>query len=309
MANSPNSSKEWPSTKRNQILPLHIDDGGPNARSAVLAERSDMPGFAWMAAWRGPLIWVPILGLGLFSCLDNSVPEPIPDPNGPVVPDPKLKTVAHWDFNDCATGILKDNSGNALKGTIHGAVCAEGVKGGALRFNGSTDYVDVGKDARLDLDSNMTLSVWISPSSLGASENWYEIAAKRTLHNTAFGLAVKAGGRTAHSLQWYFGDGVSFLVATATVTLAEETWTHIAVTREIEAGKSYMSFFANGKLVKTVPVFGVPEKSPLSPFTIGRNSDPTANPASFRGRIDEMSVYKKALDSAAIAGLYKAAKP
>lgn len=267
-----------------------------------------MPGYAWIAARRGPSIWVPILGLFLASCLDNTVPEPIPDPNGPVIPDPKLKAVAHWDFNDCATGILKDNSGNALKGTIHGAVCAEGVKGGALRFNGSTDYVDVGKDARLDLDSNMSLSVWFSPTDLAGSDYWYEIAAKRTLHNTAFGLALK-GGRAGPSLQWYFGDGVSFLIATASVPLAAETWTHIVVTREIEAGRTYMTFFANGKQVKTAAVFGTPDKFPQSPFTIGRNSDPTANQTAFKGRIDELSLYGKALDSAEIAGLYKSYKP
>jgi hypothetical protein len=268
-----------------------------------------MPGFAWMTAWRGPLIWVPILGFSVFSCLDNSVPEPVTGPEEPVVPGTKLKALAHWDFNDCATGTLKDNSGNALNGKIHGALCADGVKGGALRFNGSTDFVDMGMDSRLDLDSNMTLSAWISPSDMAATDYWYEIAAKRKLHNTAYGFAIKVGGRTPPYLQWYFGDGSSFFIATATVPLADETWTHITVTREIEAGRSYMSFFANGKLVKTMAVFGIPDKFPQSPFTIGRNSDPIANPSSFKGRIDEVSVYATALDSAAIAGLYKSFKP
>jgi hypothetical protein len=261
-----------------------------------------MPGFTCMAAWRRPFLWVPFLGFSILSCLDNTTP-------GPVVPDSKLKPVAHWDFNDCATGTLRDNSGNSLDGKIHGAACADGVKGGALRFNGITDYVDMGNDARLDLDSDMTLSAWISPSDMAATDYWYEIAAKRTLHNVAYGFNIKVGGPTAPYLQWYFGDGASFLIASATVPLSDETWTHIALTREIKAGRSYMSFFANGKPVKTAVIFGVPEKFPLSPFTIGRNSDPISNPASFKGRIDEVSVYGSALDSAAIAGLYQSFNP
>jgi concanavalin A-like lectin/glucanase superfamily protein len=268
-----------------------------------------MPGFTWMAAWRGPLIWAPLLGLMVFSCLDNTVPEPITGPEEPVIPGSKLKALAHWDFNDCAAGILKDISGNAINGKIHGALCAEGVKGAALRFNGASDYVEVGADSRLDLDSNMTLSAWISPSDIAGTEYWYEIAAKRAQHNTSFGLTVKVGGRTAPLVQWYFGDGASFLSATASLVLAENAWTHIAVTREIEGKRSYMSFFVDGKPVKIAVVFGVPGKFPKTPFTIGRNSDPIANQSSFKGRIDEVSVFSKALDSAAIAGLYKSIKP
>lgn len=268
-----------------------------------------MPGFTWMTARRGRWIWAPILGISVFSCLDNTVPEPIIGPDAPVIPGTKLKALAHWDFNDCATGTLKDISGNTLNGKIHGALCANGVKGSSLRFNGSTDYVDMGLDTRLDLDSDMTLSAWISPSDIAGTESWYEIAAKRKLHDASYGLTLKVGGRATPFVQWYFGDGVSYLSATAPLTLADDAWTHIAVTREIEGKRSYMSFYVDGKPVKTAVVFGVPGKFPKSPFTLGRNSDPGANQSSFKGRIDEVSVYGTALDSAAIAGLYKSFQP
>jgi beta-fructofuranosidase len=250
-------------------------------------------------AWPGLVVLAICLGTSLLSCADSTGSAGVPEP----------KSVAHWDFNDCDGGSLVDKSGNGLNGGIVGAKCAEGIQGNSLRFNGITDFVHMGTSTRLDLDSNMSLSVWISPSDMAATDYWYEIAAKRNKQNSTFGLNLKVGGSAAPYAQWYFGDGSSFLSVSDTIPLADETWTHIVVTREIKDGGSLMTFFANGVLVKTGRIAALPKPFPNSPFTIGCNSDGIAKPSFFKGRIDELSVYDFALNPAEVAGLYKSIRP
>ena len=50
--------------------------------------------------------------------------------------------VAHWNFDEGIGTVLADNSGNNNSGFIYGANWANGITGGALEFNGSSDYVE-----------------------------------------------------------------------------------------------------------------------------------------------------------------------
>jgi hypothetical protein len=245
-------------------------------------------------------IFAGLFALGFQSCFDNS--------SGGAA-DKSPRATAHWDFDDCASENIRDKSGNGLDGLVHGAVCAEGIKGKALRFNGTSDYVHVGKDSLLDLDSNMTLSAWIRPADMQATDFWYEVVSKRITQSSAYGFNIKVGGGAAPYLQWYFGDGRSFHVMGSNSALTDDVWTHVALTRTIHGSATKMKVFVNGNLVDTATIGVLPEKFPGSPFTIVRNGDPLPNPASFKGSIDEVSVYDRALDPLQVSGLYRTIKP
>jgi len=80
---------------------------------------------------------------------------------------------AVWESNFRAVWHLKESSGNNLDSTTnvnHGIRNSNtydpaGAAGGAQAFNGSA-FVDGGNAASLLIQSNMTLSVWVNPSSL-----------------------------------------------------------------------------------------------------------------------------------------------
>lgn len=245
-------------------------------------------------------IFAGLFALGFQACFDNG--------SGGAA-DKSPKATAHWDFEDCASETVRDKSGNGLDGLVHGAVCAEGIKGKALRFNGTSDYVHVGKDSLLDLDSNMTLSVWFRPADMQGTDFWYEVVSKRITQRSAYGFNIKVGGGAAPYMQWYFGDGSSFHSMRSDSPLTDDVWTHVALTRTIHGGTSKMKVFVNGNAVDSATIGVLPEKFPDSPFTIGRNGDPLPNPASFKGSIDEVSVYDFALDPLQVSGLYRTIKP
>jgi hypothetical protein len=70
--------------------------------------------------------------------------------------------VAEWNFDEGAGSVLHDSSGNGNDGTIHGATWADGKIGGALRFDGSNDYVDCGNDDSLSWGSaDYSICAWV----------------------------------------------------------------------------------------------------------------------------------------------------
>ncbi len=71
------------------------------------------------------------------------------------------KTVAGmWLFDEGVGDVAKDSSGNGNDGAILGPVWVNGKIGDALKFNGSTDYVDCGNDPSLDLTDQITIVLW-----------------------------------------------------------------------------------------------------------------------------------------------------
>ncbi|MHC4423727.1 MAG: hypothetical protein ACYSWR_03540, partial [Planctomycetota bacterium] len=72
--------------------------------------------------------------------------------------------ISLWEFEEGDGTIAHDSVGNN-DGTIYGASWTTGVIGGALRFDGVDDYVNVGNDNSLKPPLPVTLSAWINLSS------------------------------------------------------------------------------------------------------------------------------------------------
>ncbi|CAA6826569.1 MAG: Unknown protein [uncultured Sulfurovum sp.] len=71
--------------------------------------------------------------------------------------------VAHYEFE----GNANDSSGNGNDGTEHGGVAyVDGVIGQAGSFDGVDDYVEIAHDSSLNIDTMLTLSVWINIKTL-----------------------------------------------------------------------------------------------------------------------------------------------
>jgi hypothetical protein len=71
--------------------------------------------------------------------------------------------IASWDMGYGAiSSVIYDGSGNGLNGTATGTSALDGPFGGlARRFNGSGDFVTVPDNALLDLQEEITISMWV----------------------------------------------------------------------------------------------------------------------------------------------------
>src|SRR5207247_7184267 len=77
-------------------------------------------------------------------------------------PPPPTGLVASYNFNAGTGTTLADSSSNGNTGTITGATWSTGGHtGGALSFNGTSNYVQVADSASLDLTTGMTLEAWL----------------------------------------------------------------------------------------------------------------------------------------------------
>ena len=73
---------------------------------------------------------------------------------------------AHWTFDESSGRVALDSSGHGLNGEYHyDPKRVAGPIGNAVKFDGTTDYIDFGHPKALRLTSSMTISAWIKSTS------------------------------------------------------------------------------------------------------------------------------------------------
>ena len=202
----------------------------------------------------------------------------------PGVPTPP---VAAYGFNENTGVTVLDASTNSNTGTIMGgATWVPGRFGSALSFDGVDDRVFVNSSSSVNLSAAMTLEAWVQPTA--AQSDWRTIIQKETDayflngSNDTGALRPSGGGTIGGSLQW----------TTATSPLVVGTWTHLALTYN----GSVVQLYVNGVATASATASG-PVQTTASPLWIGGNS-PYGE--FFRGLIDEVRVYDRALSQAEI---------
>jgi hypothetical protein len=196
----------------------------------------------------------------------------------------------HWTFDDVAGGITKDASGRGLDGQIKGSPKpVPGKIGGALEFDGSSDWVEVSAFA-WPSGGPVTVAFWnfVGPGDVKKA--------------CAFGVGGDDRNRLmAHGpwedrkLYWDYGN----LHAKGRVTFDYSgclgKWTHVALVSEGNGGK-FKGIYIDGALVASAKEC---EGStvPLQGLKIGRWFD------GHKGRIDDFRIYTRVLDPAEIKRL------
>jgi hypothetical protein len=95
-----------------------------------------------------------------------------------MVPASAVGLVAAYSFDAGSGTSVADDSGNGNVGRITGATwTARGRYGSALSFDGEDDLVRVSASRSLDLDSGLTLSAWVRPST--SQRGWRTIVQRQ----------------------------------------------------------------------------------------------------------------------------------
>ena len=199
---------------------------------------------------------------------------------------------AYWKFDDGSGSSAADASGNGHTGTLvnmnTGTAWIAGKVNGALRFDGTNDYVRIGN---VSPAGGITVSAWVNPSSIGID---------RQIVSKGFN-----GTRTQWELKTTTVDGkVSFrhwapgAVGVESIhRLTAGVWTHVAATYDGTTWRIYW----NGVLDNQANAGG--------PVATTRNLcigcvDIDGTPGQFWvGAIDDVKIYDRALSAAEVAVL------
>lgn len=177
---------------------------------------------------------------------------------------------------------VPDYSGSGNNGIINGSCSwAAGKYGGAINFNGSGDYINVGDSSQLDsITQNITVSVWVKVTSFNKS--YQTIIGKG---DTAWQLRSNAtGDNIQFALHMANGDDIS--VSGSSAALKDGQWHNIMGIYDKTAG---LYVYLDGmQLGWYEPDGNINTNS--SPVYIGGNYGHSDR--YFSGLIDDVRIYK-----------------
>lgn len=217
---------------------------------------------------------------------------------------------AHYMFDEGTGTTAADSSGNGFTGTLtNGPTWATGQIGGALQFDGTNDYLNLGTN--LSMLRNVpaaTVAGWVRMTSLPAS------GAYRELVSISVGNATPTNtSRIALSL---VGDGTAADVfvggrstdteaqknLTANANLAANTWYHVAAT--IDFQNNSIKIYKDGVLSASATVaFSSPFTADTASACAALASQDTGDSNFFAGLLDDVRVYCRVLSAVEIQSL------
>jgi len=197
-------------------------------------------------------------------------------------------------------GDVNDKTGNGNDGTLqNGAGYTVGKVGQSFSFDGVDDQVTIPDNASQNGGTNLTIEAWINPTNLphGAT-----ILQKRTSGNIGGYLlepTQPSGSGAPNGLAFIIMIGGVYSTLNPANVVVPNVWQHVAATYD----GSFMRIYVNGVEVANKPQSGAIDNV-AAPVMIGRN---IVNPsAAFLGKIDEISVYNRALSATEIESIANA---
>lgn len=187
-----------------------------------------------------------------------------------------------------------------------------GVKGGALLFDGYSNYVEVDEKETVPVTSALTIEAWVAPRSY----EWGDGGKLSAIVNQADpdkaqGFALGMYRHGTWSMQAGIG-GRWIQVWVNDRPLEKYKWNHIIATFDSEAGM--INLYLNGELVasQATPV-NVPITPSLEKLMIGKNNKPVELAGvfsynMFSGLIDEITIRNEALSGDDVRDRYEQAK-
>jgi hypothetical protein len=206
--------------------------------------------------------------------------------------------VAYWEFDEGSGTVANDLAGTN-PGTVYGAKWVDGRIGGALRFNGVDDYVDCG-NAQVLAPEKMTVTFWMF---MEGKTSYQYILGKAKDMGLEQDYAFSTGGDG--KLKFAFGEKTKAVSVLSKGQMALGQWVYVTATRDGATACLYL----NGQLENSATYsFAVTNKG--QSLRIGSIGLPEPEWAGFfKGMIDDVRIYDKALSAEEIQELYEQVSP
>jgi len=205
--------------------------------------------------------------------------------------------VGYWDLNENTSNTTYDRSGSGSNLTLTSTDTPlpkrkPGKYGGALDFDGSTDYaIDTTPGSGLGITGDLTLSAWVYRESTIDDDTIIDRSGNSTgsADNVNYQFYINDTDNILR-LFWESGSEVAETVSsTVAITNSTNTWVHLSVTRDVTNNE--VRFYENGvQLGAAVTYTNDPSGGGTSPsVSLGRRAETAFG--YFDGAIDDVKVY------------------
>ncbi len=212
--------------------------------------------------------------------------------------------VGHWTFDgaDITANAILDKSGSGNNAGFHGGSTSSaktlGKMGQALKFNGSSSYVDMGTNASIRVSFPFTIATWIKVPSFGSYHTLVTTGSDPSpIVLTGGNLQLNTAGQPVCG----FSDGLTaYNQANSTTALSQNTWQHITC---VVRGAGDISIYIDG-----APV-GLSADS-TGATSVGyqaggaRMGDTSLGNSYFGGSLDDVRIYNRAFSASEAQQLY-----
>ncbi len=205
---------------------------------------------------------------------------------GASIETPQTGPVAAYSFDKSEGEVAEDLAGEH-DGALEGTEWVKGKYGSAVYLDGSDDYVEIPDNPELQLREEFTLEAWVRPDRKEDNE---VVISKEA--SGSYSYQLFAGGEEDGVPEGFLGyepEGSEEVQAKA--SLQPKTWNHLALTYD----GANLRLYVNGELVDTE--LSSPGQASVGPLILGGNDGEEF----FKGRIDEVRVYERALDAGEVA--------
>jgi large repetitive protein len=206
---------------------------------------------------------------------------------------------AWWPANGDALDVISGHVGRLLNGVTF----ADGKASMGFKFDGSDDVVRIAADDSINIAKNgsFTVEFWMNPET---HENNFRML-------TVWKNAV-SGAYGVHIYRWFSQlranlidtSGLSHEIFSNADVAFVNQWTHVAVTYDKPTGIARIYINGNQQASANLGVF-TPQTTPDLYF----GDDPSSNGSTnsfYKGMLDEISLYRRALDGKEIHDIYAA---
>jgi hypothetical protein len=205
-----------------------------------------------------------------------------------------------WKFDEAEGLVAVDSSGCAMNASVNGATWAPGGGriGGTAQFNGTGGHV-AAPEGFADFSGGLTIALWARPTAAAGYARFIDFANGSPSDNF---LLTREGTSPDLLLEVYRGDQSQGKVAARGV-IEDNAWQHFTAT--IDPGGN-TTIYKDGEQVATgdLPTPNVVERSQNY---IGRSN--WGNDAFYKGMMDDVRVYDRALSGAEVKTLVSGSGP
>jgi hypothetical protein len=229
------------------------------------------------------------ISTGLYSLIDADFP-----------PDTNL--VGYWSFDEGSGSVANDGSNKGNNGTIIGnPTWIAGVKGTAIYFDGTGDYIDCGSLGTFDFNSNFTLSFLVKGeykencgiiTKTDAGTYYLAKGFSITHISNPYGIYVVIGK----------GDSTNYLIkkiidcGAFPGSATPYDWTHISLVRS----SNTLTIYVSGAVYDTLDLTGYTDMNGSQSLFFGKG-----NAGTWAGQLDDVRLYQEALTAKNVYSLYK----
>ncbi len=195
------------------------------------------------------------------------------------------------------------NAEDTSQHSNHGALSSmddtnwvEGIKGDALRFDGSSEFVDCGNDASLNMGHAFTIEAWVNIDTVGS----YRTILSKAVDNSVGGISYALLTGTDNKMLIYLSNGITSEFEYSDTVVPTGSWHHVAVVMT----DTDIKFFLDGQPDGVRPSHTVTPQVNAATVRIGTKAN--APQQYFDGIIDEINIWNYSLSDSDILNSYNA---